>query len=173
MAKRFLYFAYGSNMLSARLRERAPSAVKIGTGAVRGRRLTFHKVINTDSGKCDVELTGNDGDVVHGVLFEVDASERQALDDAEGVNAGYEPATLDIETESGILKAMAYVATAKDSSQRPFEWYKALVVAGASEHGLPAAYIAAIDAVQAKADPDDARQAKHERLLKPTPPESS
>ncbi len=73
------YFAYGSNMFSRRLRARVPSAIAGGVGYVRGRRLTFDKVSNDGSGKCDVEPTLRDTDRVHGVLFEIDCVEKPRL----------------------------------------------------------------------------------------------
>ena len=69
---KILYFAYGSNMLSRRLRapNRTPSAVAVGTGFVSGRRLTFDKVSTDGSAKCDIEVTTNPNDWAYGVLFE-------------------------------------------------------------------------------------------------------
>jgi hypothetical protein len=55
----FLYFAYGSNMLTRRLTlpARAPSAVCAGTGYVECHRLAFDKVSRDGSGKADIEAT--------------------------------------------------------------------------------------------------------------------
>jgi gamma-glutamylcyclotransferase len=50
----FLNFAYGSNMLSARLRERVPSARPAGTACLPGFSLRWHKVSVDGSGKCNV-----------------------------------------------------------------------------------------------------------------------
>jgi len=44
------------------------------------------------------------------------------------------------------------------ASQVPFDWYKAFVVAGALEHGLPDAYIRALQDVVATRDPNDERR---------------
>ena len=70
-ASTFLYFAYGANMLFRRLHasDRAPSAVAIDIGFVRGRRFSFGKVSRDGSGKCDLEATGNLKDRAYGVLF--------------------------------------------------------------------------------------------------------
>jgi hypothetical protein len=52
-----LYFAYGSNMRSARLRERVPSARYFATGKIQGYKLAFHKRSKQDgSGKADALL---------------------------------------------------------------------------------------------------------------------
>lgn len=47
-------FAYDSNMLSARLRERAPSARALGVAVLRVHELKWHKVAKDGSGKCDL-----------------------------------------------------------------------------------------------------------------------
>lgn len=68
---KLLYFAYGSNMLSCRLRApcRTPSSVFLDTGFVEGRKLTFDKVSSDNSGKCDIEFTGNPSVKAYGVLY--------------------------------------------------------------------------------------------------------
>ena len=78
------YFAYGSNMLTARLQARCPSARPLGRATARGRRLAFHKRSDVDgSGKCDL-VPADDGALVVGVVFDLAADELPALDRAEG-----------------------------------------------------------------------------------------
>jgi hypothetical protein len=45
-----------------------------------------------------------------------------------------------------------------DASRAPFGWYKALVVAGALQHGLPDEYVRTLEGVVATRDPDSARR---------------
>src|SRR5208282_3135763 len=134
MANRFLYFAYGSNMLTQRLRARAPSARVEGTGFLEGRRLTFDKVSKDQSGKCDAEATGNPSDYVCGVLFNIDRAEEKALGEAEGLHKGYRKDTIDVVTTDGKRTAVVYIATEKAPSLRPYDWYKGFVIKGAIEH---------------------------------------
>lgn len=56
-----LYFAYGSNMLFARIRERVFSVKRIGVAALRGYKLRWHKVSVDGSGKCNVVPSGDNG----------------------------------------------------------------------------------------------------------------
>jgi hypothetical protein len=72
------YFAYGSNMLTERLRRRVPSTKPIGPARLDGFELRFHKRGADGSAKCDV-VAGGDGSV-HGVLFKICAEERYLLD---------------------------------------------------------------------------------------------
>ena len=140
MSARIYMFAYGSNMLTARLRERVPSAVAIGTGRLSRHVLKWHKRSRDGSGKCDAEATGLIDDVVWGVLFELNAAEKPALDRAEGLNNGYVERKIEILTDRGPMSAVAYFAVAIDPSRRPYHWYKSFVVEGAREHGLPHEY---------------------------------
>jgi hypothetical protein len=164
-----IYFAYGSNMLLRRLKDRCPSANPIGTGFVAQRRLTFHKVSRDKSGKCDIERTSNLTDRVYGVLFQIAASEKQQLDDAEGLHHGYEEETVTVVTSAGEVQAKTYFATAKDSARRPYQWYKDLVIAGAVENNLPQPHIDWLRAIESIADPDPDSCAANERFLSDPP----
>jgi gamma-glutamylcyclotransferase len=160
-----LHFGYGSNMLSRRLRVRTPSAIAKTVGHVTGRRLTFDKVSEDGSGKCDIEPTSHTTDRVYGVIFEIACTEKGALDRAEGLGGGYREERVTVVTSSGSYDALAYVASNKEPALRPYHWYKALVVAGAGEHGLPGPYIEWLRTIDSKPDPNVARRAKEEALL--------
>ena len=70
----FLYFAYGSNMLTERLTARTPSAEPQGTGVLAGYRLTFEKPSvgrSGTSGKGDITETHQPADRVLGVVFKI------------------------------------------------------------------------------------------------------
>jgi hypothetical protein len=85
MADAFLYFAYGSNMYTRRLRGRTSSATCVGTGFVERHRLTFDKVSGDGSGKCNIESTTDPADRVYGVLFSISSAEAPTLDKFEGL----------------------------------------------------------------------------------------
>lgn len=154
-------------MLSRRLltNNRTPTAVTIGIGFVQGHRLTFDKVSNDGSGKCDIEVTKNPKDRVYGVLFKISSAEKSNLNRAEGCGQGYKEENVRVVTSSGPCTATTYVATAKDPALRPYHWYKALVVAGAVEHGLPNDYIEWLRTFESQADPNTNRCAENEALL--------
>ena len=103
----FLYFAYGSNMLTRRLRapDRAPSAVAVTRGYVTARRLTFHKPGRDGSGKCDAQASTDHEDRVYGVVFQVALRDKPALDRAEGLGNGYHEEILEVITSARILSA--------------------------------------------------------------------
>jgi hypothetical protein len=90
--------------------------------------------------------------VVWGVLFELDAQDKPALDRAEGVGEGYVEKLVTILTDQSVVDALTYCATEKDPALRPYRWYKALVVAGAREHQLPAEYRRQLELVETVSD---------------------
>ena len=61
--------------------------------------------------------------------------------------------------------ATAYFATEKDPKCLPYHWYKAFVVAGATEHALPPEYIASLKNIVSQQDPDASRRMKNDALL--------
>lgn len=162
-ADSFVSFAYGSNMLAARLRERCPSAHAIGIAELPGHELRWHKRSNQKSGKCDIVACGAGS--VFGVLYEIANGEKRALDRAEGLGFGYEEIEIEVLCGGERVMAKAYRATNTDPALRPFTWYRALVIAGAKEHGLPAPYIAGLESVPADQDPDRARHDEHMALI--------
>lgn len=83
------YLAYGSNMLTERLRARVSTASIQTHYALRKYHLRFHKKSVDCSGKCSIVATGLDADVVHGVLFDVADAQVDALYIAERVGYGY------------------------------------------------------------------------------------
>ena len=152
-------------MSSKRLKSRIGSAKMIGIGILHNHRLEFHKIsIKDQSGKCDV--VASESDIVYGVLFEIDKEQKIKLDELEGLGKGYAEKAVAVELiESGeIICAVTYYATRKDPKLKPYTWYKKHVLAGASEVGLPASYIACIKNVEADKDPDKKREAKELRI---------
>ena len=164
-AETLLNFAFGSNMSRPRLRARTPSARFVTIGELKGHVLCWHKRSRDGSGKCDVVATGGGNDGVWGVLFEIHRSEKTHLDRAEDLHRGYTEATIEIITTRGRIAAHTYQATDIDGSLRPFDWYKAFVVSGARQHGLPADYVRGLEQVPSIPDPDADRAARNTRLL--------
>ena len=162
----FLYFAYGANMFSRRIKESiAPSATAIDIGYVEGRRFSFGKVSRDGSGKCDIEATNNPKDRAYGVLYRIGVKEKSNLGKAEGLGIGYSEANIQVVTPTGTHTAVTYVASYKEAVLRPYQWYKALVVAGAVEHGLPVEYCEWLRTFEAQADANVDRRAEREAQL--------
>jgi cation transport regulator ChaC len=152
------YFAYGSNMSVKRITARVPSACVIDTATLRGHRLGFRKVGKDGSAKCDVEQTGESGNIVIGVIFKLPLADKQILDRIEGLGNGYKQKHVTVHTNKGSsVTALTYYATDINVSLSPYHWYKEHVLAGACEHRLPDDYIRMIKSVSAIHDPDPDR----------------
>ncbi|MFV0299745.1 MAG: gamma-glutamylcyclotransferase family protein [Paracoccus sp. (in: a-proteobacteria)] len=152
----FLYFAYGSNMLPARLTARCPSARVTGAAVAPGWRVAFGKHGRDGSGKAT--LIADAGGRAPGMLFRIGKDDLPALDRAEGVGKGYDRRDdLRIEAEGGGLAAVSYVAPHPRPGLMPFDWYLALVVAGAELGGLAPAHVAALRRQGWRADPEPDR----------------
>jgi gamma-glutamylcyclotransferase len=162
---RIVVFAYGSNMLTARIQERAPSARAVTIGQLVGFELCWNKRSKDGSGKCSLTETGLPKDGVWGVVFDMSAEDKANLDRAEGLGRGYGERVVKIATPSGSCSAMTYYATSISPGLRPYDWYRDLVVAGASAHRLPEEYIRALEAVGSMSDADSKRAESNRRLL--------
>ena len=143
------------------MQKRVPSAVVKCIGFVSGYVLKFNKISVDGSGKGNIESTGDENDVVYGVVYELDPSEKHLLDKAEGLGKGYDEGTVKVSTEFGEISAITYIATNKDDSLKLYHWYKAIVVSGAIENNLPPEYLAGIEAVESVEDPDRRRREKN------------
>jgi len=159
MMNSLYYFSYGSNMSSKRLSTRVPSAKKLCLAYLEAHQLRFHKRGRDDSAKCDAHFTGKAEHFVIGVVFEIAAVDRPALDNIEG--PGYEAKRISVVTDEGeTVTAFTYVATHIDKSMKPYHWYKEHVLIGAREHQLPDDYIALIDGTSCMEDNDVSRIAQ-------------
>ena len=160
-----LYLAYGSNLHPLRLRQRVPSCRLLGQVQLPGYRLVFHKIGMDDSGKCDLLETGYPDDAAWGVLFSMNATDKPALDVAEGPS--YYTASLDVVFEGEVVKAMTYLAKPErqDPNMVPFDWYRELVLVGAKMNRFPASYIEEIGQVPTVSDPDADRSRANQQLI--------
>ncbi len=168
------YFAYGSNMLESRLTiaSRAPSAEFSGIGILDGYKLFFHKVGKDGSGKCNIMKTGFAGDRVYGVIYELLEDEFIALDKEEDIQRGgycrKQISVHSLEADSKVV-VEAYFANFDfiDNEVLPFDWYRALILAGACHHKLPYGYVESIGNIATLVDSDQDRRDRFLKLLKP------
>jgi gamma-glutamylcyclotransferase len=162
-----IYFAYGSNMLTARLLSRCLGAEKIEPAFLTGYTLGFDKRSRDGSGKCTIRHTGGPPDFVHGVLFTIPQSQVCSLARAEGEGTDYDRVAIQAETKNDkTVPADTYIAKeAKiDRQAKPYDWYLDLVVTGAELHGLPKPYIDTLRKVQVIPDPMPQRPERLEAL---------
>ena len=141
-----LYFAYGSNMPTKRLRSRIASAKPLGIGQIHGKRMVCNKKGKDGSGKAN--LTDSPGGTTWGVLYEVTASDLKELDRIE---VGYDRVPVEVWTSEGdAMKAETYISTVLTDDPVTHDWYKELMLSGAKEHGLPKGYINYLEQLPAR-----------------------
>lgn len=157
-----LYFAYGSNLLRERLLARCPNLTFVGLATLAAHRLTFDKVSSDGSGKCTFEP--DDAGEVSGVLWEVLESELEDLDLAEGAGNGYERCRLTVLHADRKSEVLTYRATDFRPDLPPYDWYLALVVAGAKQQKLPEDYVKGLLATHFEVDPVINRRARRRAL---------
>lgn len=157
-ANTFHYFAYGSNMLRQWLANRCPSSKVVGIASIADYELTFSKPSVDKSGKATLEPC--DAGRVHGVLYVISLSDQESLDRAE---SGYDRRDVTVQTaDQKVLQATTYFAKERDPKLMPYDWYAALIRAGAKQHGLPDDYLAKLDAIHS------VRDAGHGNSARPT-----
>ena len=157
------YFAFGSNLSSARLLERIPEASKHCVAILEQHRLCWHKKGRDLSGKCDIDFTGNPEDTVYGVIYQVTHDEKLALDAYEGAGIGYERREIEVTALHGeLIEVFTYYAIEVDQRRQPYHWYKEHVLRGALEHGLPQHYV---EYIRVTPSIDDHDAERHHREL--------
>ncbi len=161
-----IYYAYGSNLLFARLYARCPSIVNLGVGKLQRHRLTFNKPGSDRSGKFGVEQVDTD-EFVLGVLYQMDVAEKPVLDKIEGLGFGYVDKQVVVQTEQGHRDCYTYYPTNLAESLPPWDWYKGFVLEGARENQFPSAYLKMLEAVDCLPDPDPERNALNWSILRP------
>lgn len=131
------YFAFGANLNGAQMRERAPSARALGVARLAGFRLCLDKLSIDGSGK--VNLAREAASSVWGVVFRIDPGELAGLDAFE---SGYVQTHVSVRLRDVVpLEARTYLSEQRAPGLLAQPRYRELILAGAREHGLPAAWI--------------------------------
>lgn len=153
-----LYFAYGSNLCIKRLEDRRVSPILYGSAYVEGHRILFNKASLDGSAKANIQAT-EDGDIVWGALISIPGEKISRLDKIE---VGYDRIDMIALGASGLVDVFTYVARVEFTNNYllPYDWYKNHLVFGARELGFPSEYVAALEGVPSKADPDVVRAAR-------------
>ena len=163
------YFAYGSNLYPNRLEQRVGSCRIVGVARLSAFRLSFHKRGKDGSAKCDAYKTGDDRHSVYGVVYVLSDNQLAILNDIEGLGAGYELETSQVQIiqSAQLINAHLYVTQNAyiDVSLAPYSWYLDFVLYGARIQGLPSAYISQLEKTKVISDPNKQRQSSNQKIL--------
>ena len=143
-----LYFAYGSNMSLAQMRQRCPASPAVGIGLLDGYRLVFPRY--SAKRKCGAaSIEPHPSEEVWGVIYDMDPADLNALDRHEGydpqraahLNSYNRHNVRVLRDGAGESECLTYVATVQPGTFHPSAHYHGLICAGAVENGLPQSYI--------------------------------
>jgi len=132
------YFAYGSNLMAERMRERGAEVVSARPAVLRDHRLAFDKAGRDGTGRANV--TRVLGGQVHGVLYELTPD---GLDTLRIFESGYDLVDVLVECsrlDGGVevLSAKTFVARANRRTEAPpARSYVSTILEGMRQHGLP------------------------------------
>lgn len=148
----FLYFGYGSNLDVDRLHMHCPSARFVTIARLPDHRLAFsiESKRSWHGGVGDIRATP--GDEVWGAVWLIDGVESHPLDEQEGVfrdPPAYRRITVEVETPAGdVVRCRSYeVVTPDPTGFPPSPAYKQTILRGARAIGLPAPYLARLEAI--------------------------
>jgi sulfite reductase (NADPH) flavoprotein alpha-component len=142
------YFAYGSNMNMISLRAKGVEPQSSELATLHGWRLAFdvHHWFRHEGGVGNIHPSDDPTDRVQGIVHECSDRDLARLDAVESRGVGYDRADVRVETHDGTVSAIAYVGVPSylDARCLPTQRYLNILVRGAVEAGLDAAYISAL-----------------------------
>jgi gamma-glutamylcyclotransferase len=151
------YFAYGANMHDATFRlRRGIDARECRRGRVAGYRLRFNLDGRPKGRSAPANIEPDPTAAVWGVAYRITRRQLLRLDATEGVprrGRGYRHAAVRVDTDSGPVEAITYIARGRAADGKPSRRYLNLLRDGARAHGLPADYIRFLDSVEPAAEP--------------------
>jgi hypothetical protein len=155
------YFGYGSNMCRRILvGRRGIRPLASRPGCLENYRLCFSLPVGPgERGVANVEPAP--AARTRGVLYLLTVADAERLDRTEGVHVGYyQRIPVEVFTDGeGRISAFTYQSSRGVEGRKPSARYMGLLLEGAREHGLPADYVAFLEAfelaVDERADPGD------------------
>jgi hypothetical protein len=142
-----LYAAYGSNMDPDQMLRRCPSSPHVGTGWIRGWRLTFGaEEYGWEGALATLVPVEDDSPGVFVALYDLTPADEKALDAWEGADSGlYRKLNLGVHTLGGDVVAYVYALDAFEGGL-PSARYLGALADAAQAAGAPADYLAELRA---------------------------
>ena len=135
-----LYAAYGSNLDPRQMLQRAPHSPHLGTGWLRGRRLTFGgEEIGWEGAVAT--LAEDSSASVFVSIYDLTRQDESVLDEWEGVNTNlYSKIRVRVDTLNGVQLCYVYVLNSFEGGI-PSKRYLEIMINAALEAGAPSDYI--------------------------------
>jgi len=139
LARTYLYFAYGSNMSPAQMRERCPGAERIGIGLLYGWKRNFAvaaRHMGAAATAAGIERSDKESDYIEGVVYDLTGEEKRSLDEVEA--GGYIPAEIDFKLAGKHVSGYTHVPIGPPAPAdfMPPNYYIQRVIEGAEINGL-------------------------------------
>jgi cation transport regulator ChaC len=152
-AEHLWYFAYGSNMSRATFHERRGMVpLETHVASLEGFKLCFDIPVGPgERGVANLESAA--AAVTHGVAYLLTIDDAERLDRTEGVPRIYvrHPVSLWL-ADARTVHAFTYRGAISVPTRKPSARYLGLVLDGARTHGLPEAYIRALEDLELAVD---------------------
>lgn len=139
------YFGYGSNINLVSLRAKGVEPFSSRRAILRGWSLVFNVKhwFHHEGGVGNITPSTDPDAYVEGMVHECSADHLAALDKMEAYGWGYDRIHVDAETETGPMRAYAYVGMPGflDDTCLPTNRYLNIIIRGAEAAGLSESYI--------------------------------
>jgi gamma-glutamylcyclotransferase (GGCT)/AIG2-like uncharacterized protein YtfP len=133
------YFAYGSNMAEQQMKQRCPSAEKVGVGTLRDHKLVFNRRGSYRPGGV-ASVTQKEGERVYGVVWRIASSDMSRLDETEDPDAYQRTVATVFGLDGSSWRAYLYEAIPEGVFE-PDKDYLDLMLDAAAEAELPEEYV--------------------------------
>ena len=153
------YFGYGSNMSRAIfLERRARRPLATRWGWLQDYRICFDLPVGPgERGVANLAMVP--GARTCGVLYLLEAEDAERLDRSEGVHVGfYQRLTVEVSVDGeGRVAAFTYRSSYSTAGRKPSARYMGLLLEGARQNELPAAYIGFLESFALAVDEREER----------------
>ncbi|CAG5090698.1 Oidioi.mRNA.OKI2018_I69.PAR.g12690.t1.cds [Oikopleura dioica] len=152
-SEKFLYFAFGSNLLESRVKINSPSAEFICYATLKNYELVFAGWSERWQGASATIIESQENDVI-GCVYSIDKENLAELDRQEGVHQNiYEPLEISALGSDGknYLCRTYYkkdVAEGRTKQDPPSKAYVSVIISGAKEHKFPEPYISQLETIE-------------------------
>lgn len=132
----WLYFAYGSNMNSERMKDRcgADNFTDLGKANLAGYDFYFY-----GKGHANIKLYASK--MIEGVLWNINEECLKKLDQVEGYPNVYQRQAVKVNWQNKNILAQVYIVEKDNTTSKPSFEYLQTVLTGAQEHHLSESYI--------------------------------
>jgi len=151
-AEELYYFAYGSNMNPQQMAARCPHASVVVIASLADHQIAFFGYSAIWDGAQETVLPAS-GHNLWGVVYQLSASDRESLDDAQDArmdgSGAYFHSPASVSSNDGtVYKVLLYKKASQGSPQKPSQEYLDFIVQGAQQRQLPSAYIQSLRQIE-------------------------